>query len=56
MQWAGEEYLLAELEDSAKLTKSDAVYDKEVLYWIASGTLIPERIVKKSTSKPLPKP
>ena len=33
MQWAGEEYLLAELEDSAKLTKSDAVYDKEVLYW-----------------------
>lgn len=33
MQWAGEEYLLAELADTAELTKGGAVYDKEVLYW-----------------------
>ena len=33
MQWAGEEYLLAELADTGKLKKSGAVYDKEVLYW-----------------------
>ena len=34
MQWAGEEYLLAELSDTAKLIKSGTVYDEEVLYWI----------------------
>ncbi len=33
MQWAGEEYLLAEVADTAELTKSGTVYDKEVLYW-----------------------
>ena len=33
MQWAGEEYLLAEVADNAELTKSGIVYDKEVLYW-----------------------
>ena len=33
MQWAGEEYLLAELADTTALTKSGAVYDREVLYW-----------------------
>ena len=33
MQWAGEEYLLAEIADNAKLTKGGTVYDKEVLYW-----------------------
>ena len=33
MQWAGEEYLLAEIADTAKLTKGGNVYDKEVLYW-----------------------
>ena len=33
MQWAGEEYLLAEIADNAELTKGGAVYDKEVLYW-----------------------
>ncbi len=33
MQWAGEEYLLAELADSAELATGGAVYDKEVLYW-----------------------
>ena len=33
MQWAGEEYLLAEIADTAKLTKGGTVYDKEVLYW-----------------------
>ena len=33
MQWAGEEYLLAEIADSAELTKSGNVYDKEILYW-----------------------
>jgi hypothetical protein len=33
MQWAGEEYLLAEVADNAELTKSGKVYDKEVLYW-----------------------
>ena len=32
MQWAGEEYLLAELADTAELTKGGTVYDKEVLY------------------------
>ena len=33
MQWAGEEYLLAELADTAELTVDGTVYDKEVLYW-----------------------
>ncbi len=33
MQWAGEEYLLAELADTAELTVGGTVYDKEVLYW-----------------------
>lgn len=33
MQWAGEEYLLAEIADTSELTKGGTVYDKEVLYW-----------------------
>ena len=33
MQWAGEEYLLAELADTAKLTTGGQIYDKDVLYW-----------------------
>ena len=33
MQWAGEEYLLAELADTADLSTGGTVYDKEVLYW-----------------------
>ena len=33
MQWAGEEYLLAEIADNSELTKGGTVYDKEVLYW-----------------------
>ena len=33
MQWAGEEYLLAELADTADLSTGGIVYDKEVLYW-----------------------
>ena len=33
MQWAGEEYLLAEIADTAELIKDGTVYDKEVLYW-----------------------
>ena len=33
MQWAGEEYLLAELAETAELTRSGNVYDKEALYW-----------------------
>jgi len=33
MQWAGEEYLLAEIADTSEITKSGNVYDKEVLYW-----------------------
>ena len=33
MQWAGEEYLLAEIADTAELTKGGTVYDKEALYW-----------------------
>ena len=33
MQWAGEEYLLAEVADTAELTKSGKVYNQEVLYW-----------------------
>ena len=33
MQWAGEEYLLAEIADNAELTKGGTVYNKEVLYW-----------------------
>jgi hypothetical protein len=32
MQWVGDEYLLAKIEDTAKLAKTDAVYDNEVLY------------------------
>lgn len=33
LQWAGEEYLLAEVIDSAKLTPGGKVYDKETLFW-----------------------
>jgi hypothetical protein len=33
MQWAGEEYLLDEIADTAELTKGGNVYDKEILYW-----------------------
>ena len=33
LQWAGEEYLLAELAETADLTTDGNVYDKEVLYW-----------------------
>lgn len=33
MQWAGEEYLLAELADTVELAKGGTVYDKDVLYW-----------------------
>ena len=33
LQWAGEEYLLAELAETVGLTKDGNVYDKEVLYW-----------------------
>ena len=33
LQWAGEEYLFAEVVDSAKLTPGGKVYDKETLFW-----------------------
>ena len=33
LQWAGEEYLLAEVEDIVPLPKSGKVFDKEILYW-----------------------
>lgn len=33
LQWAGEEYLLAEVIDSAKLAPGGKVYDKETLFW-----------------------
>ena len=33
VQWAGEEYLLAEVVDSAELTPGGKVYDKETLFW-----------------------
>lgn len=35
MQWAGEEYLLAEITDASngKITSSGEVFSKEVLYW-----------------------
>ena len=33
LQWAGEEYLLAEVTDSAKLTPGGKIYDKETLFW-----------------------
>ena len=33
LQWAGEEYLLAEVIDSAKLTPGGKIYDKETLFW-----------------------
>ena len=32
-QWAGEEYLLAEVADCSEISKNGAVFDKEVLYW-----------------------
>ncbi len=36
MQWAGEEYLLAEIIDEAgdKFEKSGEIYSSEMLYWI----------------------
>ena len=33
LQWAGEEYLLAEVADCADISKNGVVFDKEVLYW-----------------------
>ena len=33
LQWAGEEYLLAEVADCSDISKNGAVFDKEVLYW-----------------------
>ena len=33
LQWAGEEYLIAELAETAGLSMGGNVYDKEVLYW-----------------------
>ncbi len=33
MQWAGEEYLLEEVEEQEKLIKSEKIFDKEVLFW-----------------------
>jgi len=33
LQWAGEEYLLAEVADCAEISKNGVVFDKEVLYW-----------------------
>ena len=33
LQWAGEEYLLEEIVETAALTPGGTVYDKEVLYW-----------------------
>ncbi len=35
MQWAGEEYILEELEEQEKenLIKSEKIFDKEVLFW-----------------------
>ena len=34
LQWAGEEYILEELEDEAKgLKKAGTIYDREVMYW-----------------------
>ncbi len=35
LQWAGEEYILEELEDEVKgLEKAGITYNKEVMYWI----------------------
>lgn len=35
LQWAGEEYILEELEDETKgLEKAGIIYNKEVMYWI----------------------
>ena len=33
LQWAGEEYLLAEVAETINLTTGGIIYDKEVLYW-----------------------
>lgn len=33
MQWAGEEYLFAELDETVGLPKGGTVYHQEVLYW-----------------------
>ncbi len=34
LQWAGEEYILEELEDEVGgLQKSDVIFDREVMYW-----------------------
>lgn len=32
-QWAGEEYLLAELKDTGKLKEGGTIYHNEALYW-----------------------
>ena len=33
LQWAGEEYLLAEVADITSLPKNGLIFDREVLYW-----------------------
>ena len=53
LQWAGEEYLLAELADTAELTKR---YFTGRVIFTDSGTLPPGRVARKYTSKPQPKP
>lgn len=34
MQWAGEEYLMEELQEEESLTQGGEVYQKDVLFWI----------------------
>ena len=60
LQWAGEEYILEELEDEAKgLKKAGTIYDREVMYWAGytvTGITIPMRpagkFIKSQTLKP----
>ena len=55
LQWAGEEYLLEELDaEAGGLPPAGATWGREPMYWTASGITLPER--RAGTFMPLPMP
>ena len=61
LQWAGEEYILEELNDEAGgLKEAGTLYSAEMMYWAATptaiGTIIPARAARPFFELPEPKP
>lgn len=59
LQWAGEEYILEELEDElGGFKKGGTVFSREVMYWTGYvyryGTIIPENQARKFTIQQMP--